>query len=153
MRGRAWRQAETLGHTQSWNRNTGVWSSCWPVADSLQTKLWQDLLHHCGRRDLFPSKQQLLWYSCEQLNHRSKIGYFEYVSCQYIANLSCCSVEPLSFHDPWIWRAAFPHAWLQGRAELTSTYTRSVICRSQVLRLFFLLLTWGSRINKKWLIG
>ena len=40
---------------------TGVLSSCWPVADSLQTKLWQDLFHHCGEKVLSLSSN---YYFC-----------------------------------------------------------------------------------------
>lgn len=58
-----------------------------------------------------------------------------YMSCQYIGNFSCCFVVPVIrnpcvFVTPWIWRAAFPHAWLRGRAELTNTHMRSVIRHS-----------------------
>lgn len=115
MRGRAWREAETLGHTQSWNRDTGVWSSCWPVADPLQTKLWQDLLHHCGRRNLFLINNNCydihvnswvyIWTIGPKLAILNMCHPLIYMSCQYIANLSCCFAcspdkEPLSFHDP-----------------------------------------------------
>lgn len=57
-----------------WHTHPHTHSSCWPVADTLETKLWQDLLHHCGDKSFCFSVWHIkfilefTWSKCSAVN-------------------------------------------------------------------------------------